>query len=170
MYLGGNRRWVPLEKDLDPFHDELPSSYVIHEVTVSCHNFRNTTSYNKMTEPHFKTMYNSLNFSFKDRQYRRTIIYLNLLAGKTFISNSSIFKHVKKSNHSFERRRSHSSRWGNTALWWWQFRRWGTTCRLLIMSTADNFRPANALSYLFFQICPDVRVIILSLSHFIQYS
>ena len=27
------------------------------------------------------------------------------------------------------------------------------------MSTADNFRPAKALSYLFLQMCPDVRVI-----------
>ena len=68
MYLGGNRRSVPLERDLGPFHDALPSSYVIHEVTVSCHIFRNTTSYNKMTEPDFKTIYNSLNFSFEDRQ------------------------------------------------------------------------------------------------------
>ena len=67
MYLGGNRRSVPLERDLGPFHDALPSSYVIHEVTVSCRNFRNTTSYNKMTEPDFKTIYNSLNFSFEDR-------------------------------------------------------------------------------------------------------
>ena len=67
MYLGGNRRWVPLEKDLCPFHDALPSSYVIHEVTVSCHNFRNTTSYKKMVEPDFKTIYNSLNSSLEDR-------------------------------------------------------------------------------------------------------
>ena len=68
MSLGGNRRWVPLEKDLGPFHDALPSkSYVIHEVTVSCHNFRNTTSSNKVTESNFKTIYNNLNFSFEDR-------------------------------------------------------------------------------------------------------
>ena len=25
MSLGGNRRWVPLEKDLGPLHDALPS-------------------------------------------------------------------------------------------------------------------------------------------------
>ena len=102
----------------------------------------------------------------KTDKYHRTIIYLSLLAGKTFISNSSIFKQGEKSNHSSERRWSHISCWGNTALWWWQFKRWGTTCCFLIMSTADNFRLANALSYLFFS---DVRVIILSLRHFVQY-
>ena len=74
----------------------------------------------------------------KTDKYHRTIIYLNLLAGKTFISNSSIFKHGEKSNHSFERRRSHSSRWGNTALWWWQFKRWGTTCYFSVVSRCEG--------------------------------
>ena len=74
----------------------------------------------------------------KTDKYHRTIIYLNLLAGKTFMSNSSVFKHGEKSNHSFERRRSHISRWGNTALWWWQFKRWGTTCYFSVVSRCEG--------------------------------
>ena len=152
MSLGGNRRWVPLEKDLGPFHDALPSklrypSKLQWVVTTSGTRLRAI----KWLSPISK-QYTTISISLsKTDKCHRTIIYLSLLAGKTFISNSSIFKHGEKSNHSFERRRSHISCWGNTALWWWQFKRWGTTCCLLIMLTADNFRPANALSYLFFQ-------------------
>ena len=152
MSLGGNRRWVPLEKRPRPFPwctaFKVTLSMKLQWVVTTSGTRLRTIKWLSPISKQYTTISISLS---KTDKYQRTIIYLSLLAGKTFISNSSIFKHGEKSNHSFERWWSHISCWGNTALWWWQFKRWGTTCCFLIMSTADNFRPANALSYLFFR-------------------
>ena len=127
---------------------------LLWDVTTSS----NSTSYNKrwLSQIFKKDTTIPASLSKKDKCHRK-IICLNLLAGKTFISNSSIFKHGEKSNYSYERWH-HISCWGNTAVWWWQFKRWGTTCCFLIMLTANNFHPANAPLPIYFSGCEGYHI------------